>query len=326
MQMQKMVLASLAIAAVLDIAANAAAAQAYPSRPITIIVPYSAGGQSDILMRILAERMRATLDQPVIIDNVGGAAGRIGTGRLAGAAPDGYTLGQGGLATHVVQGAVHALNYDVLKDFEPISLIANGPQLIVAKKTMPANDLKELIAWLKANPDKASQGTTGVGATSHLAGAFFQKQTGTRFQFVPYRGTAMPDLVAGNIDLMIDQASTALPQLRSGSIKGYAVAAKTRMAVAPDLPTADEAGLPGFHVSNWYALWAPKATPKTAAAKLNAAAMEALADPAVRARLAELGLEIVPREQQTPEALAAFHKAEIAKWWPIIKEAGIRAE
>src|SRR5262249_40964479 len=209
--------------------------------------------------------------------------------------------------------AIHTLNYDVVKDFEPIALIANSPQLIVARKTMPANNLKELIAWLKANPDKASQGTTGIGAVSHLAGVFFQKQTGTRFQFVPYRGTAMPDLVAGNVDLMITEGPTALPQVRSRSVKAYAVASTTRMAGAPDLPTADEAGLPGFHIANWFALFAPKGTPQPVVAKVNAAAMEALADPAVRARLAELGLEIYPREQQTPQALAAFQKAEIEK-------------
>jgi tripartite-type tricarboxylate transporter receptor subunit TctC len=325
MEMGKVILASLVILSA-PVFKTSATAQAYPSRPITIVVPFSAGGQSDILIRILAERMRTPLGQPVIIDNVGGAAGRIGTGRLARAAPDGYTIGQGSLGTHVVNGAFHTLNYDVVKDFEPIALIANGPQLIVAKKAMPANDLKELIAWLKANPDKASQGTTGIGATSHLAGAFFQKQTGTRFQFVPYRGTAMPDLVAGNVDLMIDQAATALPQLRSGSIKGYAVASNTRMTIAPDLPTVDEAGLPGFHISNWFGLWAPKATPKAVIAKLNSSVTEALADPSVRARLAELGLEIFPPAQQTPEALAAFLKAEIEKWGPIIREAGIKGE
>jgi tripartite-type tricarboxylate transporter receptor subunit TctC len=225
-----------------------------------------------------------------------------------------------------VNGAVNALGYDLLKDFEPVALIANGPQLIVARKAMPANDLKEFIAWLKANPDKASQGTAGTGGTSHLAGVLFQMQTGTRFQFVPYRGSAMQDLVAGNIDLMIDQASNALPQVRSGSIKVYAVASKTRMAAAPDIPTADEAGLPGFHISNWFAFWAPKATPKDVIAKLNAAFIAALADPTVRRRLTDLGLEISPREQQTPEALAAFHKAEIEKWWPIIRAAGIKEE
>ena len=325
MKIRKMLLASLVITATLGIAASATA-QVYPSRPITIIVPYTAGGQGDTLTRVLADPMRASLGQPVIIDNVGGAAGRIGTGRVARAAPDGYTLVPGTFSTHVVSGAVHALNYDVLNDFEPIALIANGPQVVVAKKTMPASDLKEFIAWLKANPDKASQGTTGAGGTSHLAGLLFQKQTGTRFQFVPYRGSAMQDLVAGNIDLMIDQASNALPQVRNGSIKVYAVAAKTRLAVGPDIPTADEAGLPGFHISNWFAFWAPKATPKDVIAKLNAAFIAALADPTVRRRLTDLGLEISPREQQTPEALAAFHKAEIEKWWPIIRAAGIKAE
>jgi len=323
---RRLLLSSLALAAAALASTGGAATSIYPSRPITIIVPYAAGGQGDILFRILAEHMRGSLGQPVLIDNVGGAASRIGTGRLARAAPDGYTLGQGSFGTHVVNGAIHTLNYDVVKDFEPISLIANGPQLIVARKTMPANNLKELIAWLKANPDKASQGTTGVGAVSHLAGVFFQRQTRTRFQFVPYRGTAMPDLVAGNIDLMIDQAANALPQVRSGSIKGYAVAATTRMAATPDLPTADEAGLPGFHIANWFALFAPKGTSEPIVARLNAAVMEALADPVVRTRLAELGLEIYPRDQQTPQALAAFHKAEIEKWWPIIKEAGIKAE
>jgi len=326
MRTRRLLLSSLALAVAALASTGSAATPIYPSRPITIIVPYAAGGQSDILLRILAEHMRGSLGQPVLIDNVGGAAGRVGTVRLARAAPDGYTLGQGSFGTHVVNGAIHTLNYDVVKDFEPISLIANGPELIVAKKAMPANNMNELIAWLKANPEKASQGTTGIGAVSHLAGVFFQKQTGTRFQFVPYRGTAMPDLVAGNIDLMITEASTALPQLRSGSIKGYAVAANTRMTIAPDLPTVDEAGLPGFHISNWFGLWAPKATPKPIVAKLNASVTEALADPVLRTRLAELGLEIFPREQQTPEALAAFHRAEIDKWWPIIKEAGIRAE
>ena len=303
-----------------------AATQIYPSRPITMIVPFSVGGPGDTLTRIMAEHMRASLGQPIIIDNVGGAAGRIGTGRIARAAPDGYTLGYGSFSTHVVNGAAYALNYDVLKDFEPVSLIAHAPQMIVARQTMPANDLKELIGWLKANPDKASQGTTGVGATSHLAGILFQRQTSTRFQFVPYRGTAMPDLVAGNIDLMIDQSSNALPQVRTDTIKAYALAGKSRLAAAPDIPTVDEAGLPGFHISNWYAFWAPKTTPKDAIVKLNTATVEALADSTVRRRFADLGLEIFPRDQQSPDALAAFHRAEIERWWPIIKAAGIKAE
>jgi tripartite-type tricarboxylate transporter receptor subunit TctC len=325
MQMRKMVLASLTVAVTLDVVASATA-QVYPTRSITIIVPYAAGGPSDTLLRTLAERMRASLNQPVIVDNVGGAAGRIGTGRGARAAPDGYTLINGGSGTHVTNGAVYTLNYDVVRDFEPVALLADTPQMIVARNTMPASDLRGLIAWLKANPDKASQGTTGVGSNSHLAGAFLQKLTGTRFQFVPYRGTAMQDLVAGRIDLMIDQASNALTQVRSGNIKAYAVASEGRLAVAPDIPTADEAGLPGFHISNWYAIFAPKGTPKPIIDILDGAVVNALADPAVRARLADLGYELFPREQQTPEALAAFHKADIEKWWPIIKEAGIRAE
>jgi len=327
MQMRKLILGSLAIAATLGIAASATA-QVYPSHPITIIVPFTAGGPGDTLTRILAERMRVSLGQPVIVDNAGGGAGRIGTGRVARAVPDGYTLGQGSAGTHMANGAVYSLNYDVLNDFGPVSLIASTPQLIVATKTMPANDLKELIAWLKANPDRASQATSGLGGYSHLAGLFFQKQTGTRFQFVFYRGGAQStqDLVAGQIDLMIDQASNALPQVRSGNIKAYAVASKTRLAEAPDIPTVDEAGVPGFHFSHWYAFFVPKGTPKPIVGRLNAATVEALDDPAVRRRLTDLGLEIFQREQQTPEALAAYHKADIEKWWPIIKAAGIRAE
>jgi tripartite-type tricarboxylate transporter receptor subunit TctC len=322
--MQKMVLASVAVVATLGIAASATA-QVYPSRPITIIVPFGAGGPSDTLTRILAEHMRASLGQPVIVENMGGAAGRIGTGRVAHAAPDGYTLGHGSAGTHMANGAVYPLNYDLLKDFEPVSLLASTPQLIVAKKTMPANNLQELIAWLKANPE-ALQGTSGIGGYSHLAGLYFQKQTGTRFGFLPNRGPALNDLLAGHVDLMIDQTFNALPHVRNGNIKSYAVASKTRLAEAPDIPTVDEAGLPGFHFSHWYAFFVPKGTPKTIIDTLNAATVQALADPVVRRRLTDLGLEFFPREQQTPEALAAYHKADIEKWWPIIKAAGIRAE
>jgi tripartite-type tricarboxylate transporter receptor subunit TctC len=326
MRMRAPLLGSLIITTALGVAATGIA-QVYPSRPITIIVPFAAGGPSDTLTRVLAERMRTSLGQPVVIDNVSGAAGRIGTGRGAHAAPDGYTLITGSAGTHMANGALYTLNYDVRKDFEPVSLIAANPQLIVSKKMMPANNLKELIAWLKANPDKASQGTSGVGGYSHLAGVLFQKQTGTRFQFVFYRGGAqtMQDLVTGQIDLMIDQASNALQQARSGNIKAYAVAAKCRIAEAPDIPTVDEAGLPGFHFSHWYAFFAPKGTPKSIIGKLNAATVEALDDPIVRQQLTDLGQEIFPRDQRTPEALATFHKAEIDKWWPIIKAAGIKA-
>jgi tripartite-type tricarboxylate transporter receptor subunit TctC len=305
-----------------------AAEQVYPSRPITMIVPFAAGGPTDTIARILAEHMRVSLDQPVILENVTGAAGSIGVGRVARAAGDGYTLVIGVWGTHVLNGAIYPLQYDLLKDFEPISLLASNPMVIVAKKAMPAKDLMELIAWLKANPDKASAGTTGTGGASHVAAILFQKETGTRFQFVPYRGLApaMQDLVAGQIDMMIDNPATSLPQARAGTIKAYATTAKARLAAAPDIPTADEAGLPGFNVSQWTALWAPKGTPKDIIAKLNAAVVESLADKNVLARLADLGQSIPPRDQQTPESLGAYQKAEIEKWWPIIKEANIRVE
>jgi tripartite-type tricarboxylate transporter receptor subunit TctC len=305
-----------------------ARAQAYPSRPITIVVPFPAGGPLDTAARITAEAMRAPLGQSVIVENVSGAAGTIGVGRVARAAADGYTIGAGFVGTHVINGATYTLQYDLLKDFEPISLIATNSWLIVAKKDMPASDLKGLIAWLKANPDKASQGTVGPGSPHHVAGIFFQKQTGTRFQFVPYRGAApvMQALVAGQIELMIDSPTVVLPQVRGGTIKAYAVAAKSRLPTAPDIPTVDEAGLPAFYVSSWSGLWAPKGTPEEVVAKLNSAVVTGLADPAVRSRFADNGMQVFPPEQQTPEALRAHQKAEIEKWWPIIKEAGIKAE
>jgi tripartite-type tricarboxylate transporter receptor subunit TctC len=314
--------------AALPVASRTAMAQAYPSRSITMVVPFAAGGPVDTLARILAERMRASLGQTVVIENVTGAGGSIGTGRVARAAPDGYTLVIGIWTTHVVNGAIYALQYDVLNDFEPVALLANNPQVIVAKRSMLANDLKGLIAWLKLNPDKASAGTAGVASPQHVLGVFFQSATGTRFQFVHYRGggPATQDLVAGQIDLIIGDQVTSLPQIRSGNIKAYAVTNKNRLTAAPDIPTVDEAGLPGFYTTVWNAIWAPKGTPKNVIMKLNAAVVGELADSAIRRRLADLGQQIVQRDQQTPEALAAFHRAEIEKWWPIIKGANIKGE
>ena len=305
-----------------------AMAQTYPSRPVTMVVPFPAGGSTDTIGRVMADGMRGPLGQSVIIENVGGASGNLGVGRVARAQPDGYTLILGSWPTHVLNAAIFTLPYDPLNDFEPVSLVAAQPLFIIARKAMPARDLTELVAWLKANPDKATQGTAGTGGASHLAGVFFQKATGTRFQFVPYRGSApaMQDLLAGQIDMMIDLAASATPQVRAGNVKAYAVTAKSRLAAAPDVPTVDEAGLPGYYVLSWHAVWVPKTTPKPVVAKLNAAVVEALADPAVRKRLADVGQEIFSREQLTPEALSAYHKAEIEKWWPMVRTANIKSE
>ncbi|MET0923857.1 MAG: tripartite tricarboxylate transporter substrate-binding protein [Xanthobacteraceae bacterium] len=303
-------------------------AQVYPSRPVTMVVPFPAGGSTDTIGRVMADGMRGSLGQSVIIENVGGASGNLGVGRVARAAPDGYTLILGSWPTHVLNAAIFTLPYDPLNDFEPVSLVAAQPLFIIARKAMLARDLTELVAWLKANPDKATQGTAGTGGASHLAGVFFQKATGTRFQFVPYRGSApaMQDLLTGQIDMMIDLAASATPQVRAGNVKAYAVTAKSRLAAAPDVPTVDEAGLPGYYVLSWHAVWAPKTTPKPVVAKLNAAVVEALADPAVRKRLADVGQEIFSREQLTPEALSAYHRAEIEKWWPMVRAANIKSE
>jgi len=315
-------------AAALPAVSRTAKAQAYPSRPITMVVPFAAGGNSDTIGRMLAERMREPLGQPVIIENVAGAAGNIGSGRVTRAVPDGHTLIFGNFATHVLNGAVYSLPYDLMTDFEPISLVTTDSLLIVAKKGMIATNLNELIAWLKANPEKASQATTGNGGVGHVAGLLFQKQTGARFHFVPYRGVgpAMQDLVAGQIDLMFDPVGNSLNQVRAGAIKVYAVTAESRLAAAPDIPTAHEAGLPEFYMSNWQALFGPKGMPKDVILKLNAVVVTALADPVMRARLADLGQEIPSPEQQTPEALRRRQRAEIEKWWPVIKAANIKVE
>jgi tripartite-type tricarboxylate transporter receptor subunit TctC len=318
---------ALAAAAILG-NISLAAAQSYPARAISLLVAFSAGGPSDTLARIVAERMTRALGQTVVVENVTGAGGSIGVGRVVRAAPDGYIIGIGHLGTHVVNGAIYQLPYDLVRDLEPVALIASNPQLIVAKNGIPAKDMKELVAWVKTNQNKVSIGTGGPGTPSHVSAVYFKNLTGTQVEIVHYRGSApaLQDVIAGHIDMLFDQASNALPQVRSGKVKGYAITAKSRIGAAADIPTVDEAGLPGFYMAVWHGIWVPKGTPKDVIAKLNAAIVETLADPAVRKRLADIGQEIPPREQQTPEGLSAYHKAEIEKWWPIIKAAGIKAD
>jgi tripartite-type tricarboxylate transporter receptor subunit TctC len=308
--------------------ATFAQAQTYPTRPITMIVGFPAGGATTVLARILAEHMKTSLGQPIVVENVAGASGSIGTARAARAAPDGYTLSFGNWASHVGSGAMYQLQFDLLSDLEPVAFLANSPLWVVAKNGFPARDLKEFIAWLKANPDKASAATVGVGAGSHMCGIYIQNVTGTRFQFVPYRGgaPAMQDLVAGQVDFMCDFASNSLPMARNGQIKPYAVMAKTRWFAAPDVPTFEEMGIKGLEMSFWHGLWVPKGTAKATIASLNAAVRAALADPAVKQRYVDMGQELPAPEQQTPEALARFHKAETDKWWPIIKAANIKVQ
>jgi len=318
----------LAIAWAMLACATGALAQEYPSRPVTMIVPFPAGGPSDTLARILSERMRVSLGQPVIIENVTGAGASIGATRGAQAAPDGYTLSIGNWTSHVGSGAMYRLPFDMLADLEPVSLLTSAPLMIVGKNAVPASNGTELVAWLKANPDKVTAATIGAGSAAHVCGIYFQDKIGTRLQFVPYRGGApvMQDLVAGQIDIFCAEASQTLSYLRSGKIKAFAVMAPTRWPGAPDVQTMDEAGATGAHISFWHGLWVPRGTPKDVVAKLNAAVVETLGDASVHKRLTDLGLVVATREQQTPQALAAHHRAEVEKWWPIIKAANIKLD
>ncbi len=316
---------AFALVCILGFASIGAQAQTYPSRQITLIVPFPPGGSTDVAARIMAERMRPILGQPVVIENVGGAGGSLGVSRLAKAAPDGYTIDIGQWDTHV-GSIIYKLDHDLEKDFAPIALISQNPQLMVAKKDLPANNLAELVTWMKANPGKIN--FVNQNAAANVSGVLFENLTQQKVQFIPYRGAgpAMTDLVAGTVDLLVVQGAVALPQIRGGKIKALANLSPQRSASMPDIPTADETGVPGLYMSGWFGFWAPKGTPADVIAKLNAATVEALADPAVKARFTELGLDVAPRDLQTPAGLAKFQKAEMDKWWPIIKGANIGAQ
>lgn len=305
-----------------------AVADNYPSHPITIVVPFSAGGPSDAMARILAERMKTTLGETLLIENVTGAGGSLGVGRAVRAPADGYTISFGHLGTHVANGAIYKLGYDLVTDLDPVVLLPSNPMIIVSKNAAPAKSLKELLAWIKASPNPVTAGTAGAGSGSHIAGLYFENVAGIKLQYVPYRGTApaMNDLIAGQIDLIIDQTSNSISQVRAGSIRAYAVTDSKRVDTATDIPTTDEAGLPGFHMTLWSGLWVPKGTPTEIVAKLNAAAVDAMNDPSVRKQLENLGLQMPPADQLSPEALGNWQKAEIAKWWPLIKAANVKVE
>jgi tripartite-type tricarboxylate transporter receptor subunit TctC len=322
--MRKIMLAALAML----ISAASAVADNFPSHPITLIVPFSAGGPSDAMARILAERMRIRLGETVLIENVTGAGGSLGVGRTVRAPPDGYTVGFGHLGTHVANGAIYNLGYDLVTDLEPVVLLPSNPMVIVSTNAVPARTLAELLAWLKARPNPATAGTAGAGSGSHIAGLYFENVTGIKLQYVPYRGTApaLTDLVAGQIDLIVDQTSNSIAQIRAGTIRAYAVTDDKRVESAPDIPTTDEAGLSGFHMTLWSGLWVPKGTPRDVVAKLNDAVVDAMNDPAVRKKFEEMGLQMPPENKLSPEALGAWQKAEIAKWRPMIKAANVKVE
>jgi len=324
--MQKFVLTiALALFAVLAGFAAPTYADTFPSRPITLIVPYPPGGSTDVTARVVADKMGLLLGQAVVVENVGGAGGSLGVGRVARATPDGYTIDIGQWDTHV-GSIIYNLNYDLTTDFAPIGLMTVNPQLLIARKTFPADDLKTLVAWMKAHPGDAK--FVNQNASGQIGALLLEKLTGTQALIVPYRGAgpALTDLISGQVDLAVFQAAVSMPQVRAGTIKALANLSPQRSAAVPDIPTSDEAGVPGFYMSGWFGLFAPKGTPADVIAKINIAMVQALTDPAVRGRLADLGLDIAPRAQQTPEGLAAFQQAEIQKWWPIIKAAGIRGE
>jgi tripartite-type tricarboxylate transporter receptor subunit TctC len=324
--MRKTLLAALI--ATFALTASASAAENYPSHPITIVVPFAAGGPSDAMMRILGEPMKLSLGETILIENTTGAGGSIGVGRVVHSAPDGYTIGFGHLGTHVANGAIYKLNYDLVTDLEPIVLLPSNPMVIVSKNAVPAKSLQELIDWLKSRAQPATAGTAGAGSGSHIAGLALESAAGVKLQYVPYRGTgpALNDLVAGQIDLIVDQTSNSINQIRAGTIRAYAVTDSKRVEQAPDIPTVDEAGLSNFHMTLWSGLWAPKGTPKEIVEKLNKATLDALNDPQVRKQLENLGLQMPPADKSTPEALGEWQKAEIAKWWPIIEAAKVKVE
>ena len=323
--MRKVILAALAA---LLISGGNALAENFPSHPITLVVPFSAGGPTDAMARILAERMRVTLGQNILIENVTGAAGSLGVGRVVRSPPDGYTISIGHLGTHVANGAIYKLGYDLVADLDPVVLLPSNPMIIVSKNAVPAKSLKEFLDWLKARPTAPTAGTAGAGSGSHIAGLYFESITGIKLQYVPYRGTgpAMNDLVSGQIDLIVDQTSNSIGQVRAGNIRAYAITDSKRVESASDIPTVDEAGLPGFHMTLWSGLWVPKDTPKDVVAKLNAAAVDALNDPAVRKQLENLGLQMPPKDKLTPDALGLWQKSEIAKWWPMIRAANVKVD